>query len=43
VCVRRVLAAILPTDLMFRKNQSWSGAGDIGGFDFGDGDGGCGK
>jgi hypothetical protein len=35
-----VLVAILLLDLMFRKNRSSSG-GDIGGFDFVDGDG-CG-
>jgi hypothetical protein len=38
-----VLVAILLLDLVFRKNRSSSG-GDIGGFDFGDGDGGgCGE
>jgi hypothetical protein len=35
-----VVAAMLRLDLMFRKNRSSSGGGDIGGFDFGDGDGG---
>jgi len=35
-----VLAAILQLDLMFGKSRSWSGGGDIGGFDFGDGGGG---
>jgi len=34
-----VPVAILLLDLMFRKNRSSSGGGDIGGFDFGDGDG----
>jgi hypothetical protein len=34
-----VLVAILLLDLMFRKNRSSSGRGDIGRFDFGDGDG----
>lgn len=39
-----VLVAILFVDLMLRKGPSLSGDGvDIGGFDFGDGDGGgCG-
>ena len=36
-----VLVAILLLDLMFRKTRSSSDGGDIGGLDFGDGDG-CG-
>jgi hypothetical protein len=37
-----VLVAILLMDLMFRKRSSGTGDGlDLGGFDFGDGDG-CG-
>ena len=40
-----VLVAVLLLDLMFRKQRSSSDGGDIGGFDFGGGDGdggGCG-
>jgi hypothetical protein len=36
-----VLTAVLLLDLMFRKNRGSTGA-DISGWDFGDGDGGCG-
>jgi hypothetical protein len=35
-----VLAVVLLLDMLFRKTRSSAAGGDIGGFDFGDGDGG---